>query len=222
MSALVRYQVALLLRSQRWLPPVLLYGVFLVVGVRPGQPVLDSLGYAAAGLLPVTAWLVRICTANEPPAARDCAAAATSPARVHLACLLAALGGAVVLGGVATAVVALISKAASGDGRVAVLPGPAALAGLLAVLVCALVGAAVGALCTRPLLRRPGWSVPATALGALLALVAAGSPARSAVAGLVTGSRTGAVHTPVVPFVLAALIAGGAAAVVCALSSRRG
>ncbi len=60
------------------------------------------------------------------------------------------------------------------------------------------------------------------ALGALLALVAAGSPARSAVAGLVTGSRTGAVHTPVVPLVLAALIAGGAAAVVCALSSRRG
>ncbi|NED90862.1 ABC transporter, partial [Streptomyces sp. SID11233] len=66
MTALVRYQAALLLRSQHWLAPVLLYLAFLGVGIRPGQPVLDSLGYAAAGLLPVTAWLVRICVGQEP------------------------------------------------------------------------------------------------------------------------------------------------------------
>ncbi|MDF3149077.1 ABC transporter, partial [Streptomyces sp. T21Q-yed] len=76
MNALLRYQAALLARSQRWLPPFILYAVFLGVGVQSGQPVLDSLGYAAAALLPVAAWLVRICVTNEPPAARSCVSAA--------------------------------------------------------------------------------------------------------------------------------------------------
>ncbi|NEB80165.1 ABC transporter, partial [Streptomyces sp. SID14478] len=71
-TALLGYQSALLLRSQRWVAPLVLYAVFLAVGVQTGQPVLDSLGYAAAALLPVGAWLVRICVANEPPAARSC------------------------------------------------------------------------------------------------------------------------------------------------------
>jgi hypothetical protein len=59
MTALLRYQAALLLRSQRWLPPFILYAAFLGIGVQGGQPVLDSLGYTAAALLPVAAWLVR-------------------------------------------------------------------------------------------------------------------------------------------------------------------
>lgn len=71
MTALLRYQAALLVRAQRWLPPFILYAAFLAVGVRSGQPVLDSLGYAAAALLPVAAWLTRICAEGEPPAARD-------------------------------------------------------------------------------------------------------------------------------------------------------
>ncbi|MYX58889.1 ABC transporter, partial [Streptomyces sp. SID8382] len=60
MTALLRYQAALLVRSHRWLPPLLLYGAFLGIGVQTGQPILDSLGYAAAALLPVAAWLVRV------------------------------------------------------------------------------------------------------------------------------------------------------------------
>lgn len=67
MTALLRYQTALLVRSQRWLAPVLLYAAFIAVGVQWGQPVLDSLGYTAAGLLPVTAWLVQLCAARSRP-----------------------------------------------------------------------------------------------------------------------------------------------------------
>ncbi|CAM5477686.1 hypothetical protein SALBM135S_01217 [Streptomyces alboniger] len=48
--------------------------------MQSGQPVLDSLAYAAAALLPVAAWLVRICAGNEPVAARACTAAGR-PAR---------------------------------------------------------------------------------------------------------------------------------------------
>ncbi|QHY98984.1 hypothetical protein SSPS47_28170 [Streptomyces sp. S4.7] len=83
MTALFRYHTAMLLRSQRWLPPVLLCAIFLAVGVRSGEPVLDSLGVAAAALLPVAAWLVRICVTQEPDAARVVTAAASgcSPRR---------------------------------------------------------------------------------------------------------------------------------------------
>lgn len=223
MTALIRYQAALLLRSQRWLAPVLLYLAFLGIGIRPGQPVLDSLGYASAGLLPVTAWLVRICVGQEPPAARTVVAAAVGGApRAHLASLLAALGCAGLLGTVATAVVLLVSDPADARHTVRVPLPAAGLAGLLAAACCVLVGAAAGALCSRPLLHRRGWSVAATVLAALLALVAGGSPAKYAVTGLVTGSLTGTVHVPVIPFAGAVAVAGAAVALACRLTSVRG
>ncbi|MFI0037994.1 ABC transporter [Streptomyces mutabilis] len=221
MTALFRYQAALLLRSQRWLPPVVLYAAVLAVGVQGGQPVLDSLGWTAAVLLPVAAWLVRICVSGEPPAARGCVAAARGPARAHLACVLVALAAALVLGASATVVVTLISDPAASDHTTRVPPLAAGGSGLLAVLVCALLGTAVGALTSWPLLRSPGRAVPALLLAALLALVATGSPARAAVSGLVTGSRAGTVPLPLLPLGAAVLIAGAAFAVACRLSSRR-
>ncbi|MGW8731404.1 ABC transporter [Streptomyces sp. NPDC055808] len=218
---LVRYQNALLLRSQRWLAPVLLYAALLGIGVQAGQPVLDSMGYAAAGLLPVAAWLVRICVTQEPEAARACAAASAGPARVHLASLLSALCCAGLLGVVGTAYVAAVSDPASGDHRVAVPLGAAIPAGLVAAGVCVLTGAVVGALGSRPVLGARGWSLAVTALAALLALVLAPSPARYAVFGLVNGSRTGTVHLALVPLAAATALAGAVAAGVCVLSARR-
>ncbi|MER5970497.1 ABC transporter [Streptomyces sp. NPDC002055] len=221
MTALVRYQAALLLRSQRWLPPVLLYAAFLVVSVQAGQPVLDSLGYAAAALLPVTAWLVRVCATNEPAAARHCAAAAAGAARVHLAAVLVALLAAVGLAAVTTLLVAVISDPHSADRQVRVPVLPAAAAGFLGALVCALLGTAVGALCNRPLLHSTGRAVPATALAALLVLVIGGSPANAAVTGLVTGSLTGTVTLPWLPLAASAVLAAAATATACVLSARR-
>ncbi|MFC0599079.1 ABC transporter [Streptomyces palmae] len=222
MTALLRYQTALLLRSHRWMPPLVLYGAFLAIGVRTGQPILDSLGYAAAALLPVAAWLVRVCATMEPAAARNCAAAAAGPGRVHLAGLLTALGCATVLGGVAAGFVLATGDPHSADHRVALPVAQAAAAGLLATLACALLGTAVGALGNRPVLRSPGWAVPGTLGGALLTLIAGGSPANAAVTGLVSGSQHGTVSMPWWPLAGAAAVAGGAAALTCALSSRRG
>ncbi|WP_442785585.1 ATP-binding cassette domain-containing protein [Actinacidiphila sp. DG2A-62] len=65
-AALVRYQAELLLRSHRWLAPLVLYLAVMAIGVGGGQPVLGSLGYAAALLLPVAAWITGICVAGEP------------------------------------------------------------------------------------------------------------------------------------------------------------
>ncbi|MEU6992730.1 ABC transporter [Streptomyces sp. NPDC046465] len=221
MRALLRYQTDLLMRSQRWLPPVILYAVFLGIGVQGGQPVLDSLAYAAGGLLPVTAWLVRICVTNEPPASRSCAAAAAGPGRAHLAALLAALLAASVLGAAAVLVVTVISDASSTNARLPVPRLPAGAAGLLAMLVSTLLGTALGALANWPLLRSAGRAVPALLLGALFLLVTTGSPAKSVLTDLTTGSREGAVPVPVGALAGALAVAAAAMWGACALSSRR-
>ncbi|GAA3785457.1 hypothetical protein GCM10022403_020280 [Streptomyces coacervatus] len=221
MTALLRYQAALLVRSQRWLPPVILYAAFLGIGVQSGQPILDSLGYTAAALLPVAAWLVRICVTVEPLAARACVAAAAGPGRAHLARLLVALIAAAGLGTAATLVVTLISAPTSTDNRTRIALLPAAASGLLAALACALLGAAVGALTNWPVLRSPGRAVPAMLLTALLSAVTTGSPAQATVSGLVAGSQSGKVPVPLVPLVAAAVVAAVAMGAACALTSRR-
>ncbi|MFH8366677.1 ABC transporter [Streptomyces sp. NPDC018031] len=221
MTALIRYQTALLLRSHRWLPPLVLYGAFLAVGVQTGGPILDSLGYTAAVLLPVAAWLVRVVTTTEPAAARACAAAASSPARLHLAALLSALLCSLAPGSAATVLIAATSDPHNTDRTVGVPVAQATAAGLLATLACALLGTAVGALCNRPLLHGPGRAVPATLLAALLVLLVSGSPANAAVTGLVTGSHSGTVSIPWGPLGAAVGLAAGAMALACRLSSRR-
>ncbi|GGY16561.1 ABC transporter [Streptomyces djakartensis] len=221
MTALLRYHAALLLRSQRWLPPFLLYAAFLAVSVRAGQPVLDSLGYAAAALLPVAAWLTRICVTAEPDAARGCVAAAAGPARAHVACLLVAPAASAALGAVTTLLVTLVSAPVASDHRTPVPLVPACGAGLLAALSCALLGTAVGALTSRPLLRSRGRAVLALLPATLLSLVATGSPAQAAVQGLVTGSRSGTVPLPLLPLAAAALVTAAALALAGALAARR-
>ncbi|MFF9915259.1 ABC transporter [Streptomyces sp. NPDC013457] len=207
MTALLRYRTDLLIRSQRWLAPVLLYAVFLGVGVQAGEPVLGALGYTAAALLPVTAWLVRICLGQEPSAARHVVAAAAGRERAHLASVLAAVACAALLGFVAVLGVTAVSDLRRVD------PVRAGTAGLLATTVCVLTGAAVGALTTRPLVRSRGWSLTALVLGSLLALVTPGSPARHAVTALVTGSRTATVPLPWPALAAALALAAAAAAV---------
>ncbi|WP_405832506.1 MULTISPECIES: ABC transporter [unclassified Streptomyces] len=215
MTALLRYQGALLLRSQRWLAPLITYAAFVAVGIRPGDPVPDSLGLVAAGLVPATAWLVRICVSAEPDAARDCTAAAAGPVRVHAAALLTASAGALIAGAGAAAVALLTGDRAGAD------PGTAALAGALAMAACTLTGAAVGALCSRPLIRRRGYAVLAGTLGSLLALVLAVSPARGAVSALVAAGRSGTVPLPLTALAGALLLAAGAGTTACLAAARR-
>jgi hypothetical protein len=216
-SALLRYQAALLLRTYRWLPPLILYVVLLGVGLSAGQPVLDSLGVGAAALLPAAVWLARGCLTAEPPAARACVAAATGPGRVQLAAATVALAATALLGAAGAAVVTALGDRHTNDGRHLVALGPALLDGLLTALVCALLGTAIGVLAAPPMLRRPGWASIAGAAGALLVLVTTGSPANAAVRGLVGGSNTGHVSLPLWQLAASAL----AWSAVTAWSARR-
>ncbi|GAA3375465.1 ABC transporter [Streptomyces racemochromogenes] len=214
--ALLRYQGALLLRSQHWIGPLVVYAAFVAVGVRSGDPALDALGYTAAGLVPLSVWLVRICVTAEPPAARAVSAAAAGPVRVHAAALLTALAGTL-LAGAAGAAYAL----SAGD-LTYQPPAGTALAGAVAWAVCALTGTAVGAVCSRPLLRGRGRAVLAGGVGSLLAWVLPFSPARSAVSALVGAARAGTAPFPLGALAGSALLAGAAGAVACLVSTRRG
>ncbi|MFI8851180.1 ABC transporter [Streptomyces sp. 891-h] len=220
--ALTRYQLALLVRSQRWLAPLLLYVGLLAVGVRAGQPVLDSLGLAAAALLPVAAWLVRGCVTAEPTAARHCAAAAAGAWRVHLAGVAAGAVMALLFGCAGAGAVAWLSAPRSTDGSAAVPLLPAVAAGLCGVLACVLTGAAVGALGNRPLIRSRGYAVCATLLGSVAALALGASPANAAVTGLVHGSARGEVQVPWLALLAAVVAAGFAALTACIAAARRG
>ncbi|MFJ9828774.1 ABC transporter [Streptomyces sp. NPDC101160] len=213
MTALLRYQAALLLRSQRWLAPFLLYAAYVGVGVRPGEPLPGSLGYAATALVPVAAWAVRICLDQEPPAARTVVAAAAGPARAHLAAIVTATTAVLLVAWVTVLAVTAISNPHPGG----------AVAGLLAATACTLTGATVGALTTRPLVPSRGWSLSALLLGSLLALVTPGSPAKSALTTLFTASHATAplsLPWPAVATALALMTAATAAA--CRLTARSG
>jgi hypothetical protein len=184
-----------------------LYLAVMAIGVGGGQPVLGSLGYAAALLLPVAAWITGICVAGEPGPARACVASAVGAARAHRGVLLTALGASLLLGAAGALAVASIGGRYSDDHRTAVAFGPALAAGVTAAAVSALLGTAVGALAHPPgLRRRPGWSVLASLLGSGAMLLVPGSPARTAVSALVTGSGSGRVHCPFLALALAALV----------------
>ncbi|MFF5789284.1 ABC transporter [Streptomyces sp. NPDC012693] len=214
MTALLRYQTGLLLRSQRWLAPFLLYAAFVGVGVDPGEPVLGALGFAAAALLPVTAWSVRICLTQEPPAARSVVAAAAGRDRAHLAALLTGTALPALVGAVAVLAVTALCN------RRGITALAATTTGLLATLACALTGAAVGALGSRPFVPAAGWSLAALVLGSLLALVTTGSPAKHAMTALISGSRTATADPPWLACAGAVLLAAAAAALACRATAR--
>ena len=73
--ALLRYHAVLLLRSQRWLPPVLLYAGTVGISLDGQSQLGSQLGWNAAVSVPALAWLTRSQLTAEPPAARACLAA---------------------------------------------------------------------------------------------------------------------------------------------------
>jgi len=186
--ALVRYQTAILLRSHRWVFPLIGYGLLISVGAAGSMPLAEGLVWSAAMLVPAVAFLTRSMLTAEPDAARACVAAATGPGRAQLAALLTALGGGLLLG-VAGACFDVLTAESVGEhpgpgvtGKVAAAFGHPGIfaAGLVTGAVCLLVGSAVGTLCNPPVLRHPGAGLLATLAAAIVALASGVSPAIAA------------------------------------------
>src|SRR3954451_22758148 len=89
MMALVRYQLADLTGSQRWVAPLLSYLAFLGIFYQSDAgPAVPAFGVTALVLVPVLAWLTRQAFSTEDDTVRQVsAAAAGGPARVQLALL---------------------------------------------------------------------------------------------------------------------------------------
>ena len=203
MTALVRYQAALLVRSQRWLVPVLFYAAVLAAGSNGHEPLGDSLAWSGAMAIPAVAWLTRTCLTNEPAGARACLAAAGGARRAQLSALVVALAGGVVMVLAGSGFELVVSAAPSGT------PGRSAVtaAGIVAGLTCAVVGSAIGALGNPPLVRRPGAAALATVTMVVLALASTASPALAAIhrAAPANGS-----HLPALPALASIVVAAAA------------
>ena len=189
MIALLRYEAAILLRSHRWVIPLIAYVALVAAGAAEGStPLSESLSWSAAMLVPVVAFGTRSMLTAEPDAARACAAAAAGPVRAQAAALLTALLGGVVLAVGGAFVAVLMSEsvrtgstasAATKIGASAAHPG-VLLGGLAMAGVCLLVASAIGALFNPPVLRHPGVAVLATLAAAIVAIASDVSPAGAA------------------------------------------
>jgi hypothetical protein len=194
--ALIRYQLSLLLRSYRWIPPAVLF-VLGVIGLGGatmpnGAGLSEGLAWSALILVPVAAWLTRSMLTAEPPEARACVAAAGGPRRAQLAALTAAavVGLALGLLGVAWELVSLgVPRSAASNGIEPGLLLSDVGGGLAAGLVCLLVGSAVAAFLNPPVVRRPAAAMLATTGAVVLALAWNGSPANAAVRSVGYGAE---------------------------------
>lgn len=213
--AVARYYAGLLARTQRWLPPVLVYGSALAIDSANGDTTADAFAYSAAFLLPVTAWFTRSVLTAEPPEAAAITATAAGPARSRLA----ALSAATAYGLLCAVVGALVAIGTGGVGGTST-----ALAGLSTEVVCVLLGTAAGALSAPPLVPAAGWGVLLAGLLALGLLVARFSPAAMGIRSLTIAANNGnstSPHYPIAALPLALIVTGAAWAVSTAAATRR-
>lgn len=217
--AVARYYAVLLARTQRWLPPVLCYGVMLVIDSANGDTTVDAFAYSAAFLLPVTAWFTRSVLTAEPPEAAAITATAAGPARSRLAALSAAT-----VYGLACAVIGALVAIGTGGGVGAT---STALSGLSTELVCVLLGTAVGVLTAPPLVPAAGWGVLLAGLLALGLLVTRFSPAAMGIRALTLAANGGSggaevgAHYPIAALPLALIVTGAAWTASTAAATRR-
>jgi len=160
-TALVRYLVADLGRSQRWVAPALAYlAVVAVIGPAGTPP--GSTALAAVALFPIGAWLAWVTATCEDPVQESVTATtAGGQRRVRLGKFAAGTLVTSLLGSLA-----LLLTAAEG-GR-----GPAVLAAATAAILSNVVGgSAVGFACARPVFPRRGLAVTTIVLACLVELI---------------------------------------------------
>jgi hypothetical protein len=229
-TALIRYQGSLLLRSHRWIPAAVIY-VLGVVGlggfggpaVAHGAALSQGLSWSALMLVPCVAWLTRSVLTAEPPAARSCVAAAAGPRRAQLSALGAALGFGIIFAIIGICWEVITAGVVRAPHTNSVLFGPTFSdlgRGVGAALICLFVGSAIGALCNPPVITRPAASMLTSTAAVVLGLVWSVSPANAAVrAG--TGAASGSWPTglPVIAAITLLVVAWSVSALVAA---RRG
>ncbi|MFE6474456.1 hypothetical protein [Streptomyces rochei] len=161
MIALVGYMVTVLLLSQRYLAPLLLFlGLVAVLTSSDSGPLTATYASVAGAMLPCSVWLTVTLIGLEDRAHRSIVVISADS---HLRVLLATVATGCLLLTAAGLVLPLMLGAHS--------PGLADLAlGIAAQLTCACTGMAIGLVCSRLIFRRPGHAL-VLALVLLLAVL---------------------------------------------------
>jgi hypothetical protein len=153
MTALLRYLAADALRSQRWTAPLLGFAVTVaIIAPSDSAPLLPTMTMSAAALLPAALWLTVVVNHSEDPVQTQITGVTIgSLTRTRLAKLATAYLGCLILTGLALVWVSTSTDAPITLGLLTI--------GVLEHLTCALAGVALGALASRPVIPRIGWTV---------------------------------------------------------------
>jgi hypothetical protein len=205
MTALLYYTLRDFVRSHRFLPPLIVFGVVFAVlyAVHP-TPVLSSYGATALSMYPLGAWYTAVLLGAEDPVQRQVTIVnIRSAVRTHLAKVLTAglLVSPLVL-------VALLVPAALGFLE---LPAHQTLlpylgVGLLAHGTAALTGVALGLLWSPPMVQRTGYTLGGILLCLVLTIPFSHlAPPLTATRAMRDGAPPGAVAADLLPSLLGAL-----------------
>jgi hypothetical protein len=190
-TALVRYLLADLVRSQRWVAPMAVYLLLVGILAAGGGPPVSTGSVMAAPLFPLAAWLAWVAAGCEDPVLETVTAtAAGGLRRARLGKLLTGMGAAAALGVLPLAVTVA---------RVPRQPQMWLAVGL-AVAADVIGGAAVGFACARPVVPRRGLSVVLIGLATVVEVIAPGLPPTRATLQLLAGADA-------LPAALAGLVA---------------
>lgn len=203
-AALVRYLGADVLRSQRWVAPLLAFLGGVAIFNVGGGPLLTTYADTATVLLPVSVWLtVTVLNCEDPVQAAVTSVTVGGDTRLRLAKIATAWAGGAVLTTVAV-LWPLVVHSYTGRATAADIT-----AGGAAHLLVALFGAGVGSLGMRAVLGRAGWTVlVTTVLGLADILVPHAPPTRRILELFDDGAVGGLVPVTLATVVLSAALVG--------------
>lgn len=151
MIALLRYALSDTVHAQRWVAPVVSLGaVDAIISAQTGS-LLPTFAILATALLFISTWLTVVVVNSEDPTQLSITeTCAGSRSKVRLSKLLFSYFLAIILGLLAMIPPIFIASSIT----VAIF-----VAGVIGLLIAALAGVSLGALCSRPIVRRRAWSV---------------------------------------------------------------
>ena len=149
--ALARYVTASCLHSLRWVAPLLIFVLAVVVTYAPGGTTVSTLAEGASWLFPITAWLTVATLNDEDPSQASITSAAAGGIDVARAAKLSVAAGA----GITMTAVSLITAYAVDHANFTTND---LVLGVAAHLLSVVAGVALGSLCARPVVTRTAWA----------------------------------------------------------------
>ena len=197
MSALYRYLMKSVLLSQRYLPPMLIFFGALAVGTASDNgPLQSSYAFGVLVMLVCSTWLTVAIVNHEDPTQRQITLVTVGSSLRVLATTI----GVVATWCLPLLAFGLICPLVTGDHRVT---AGDLLVGAVAQLASAMIGIAIGVLCSRLLIRRIGIAMLTAATLILLMMVRRISPV-SALMKVLSDEKSAAANA--VPTTLLALM----------------